>query len=95
MEEWENWIVGYSIEIPMRDPFLIQGVLEGCTYPLDSLSIAHFRTMLGDLYEVYAYCVCSNDEWCECDMKSHIVDKMSSIIIIIIIIIWMNSLISS
>lgn len=46
----------------MREPFLIQGVLEGCTYPLDSLSISHFRTMLGDLYEVYAYCVCRNDE---------------------------------
>ena len=43
------------VEVSKKEPYLIQGLLEGCTYPINSLSISYFRSLFGDLYQVYVY----------------------------------------
>ena len=41
----------------LRDVFIIQGILPGCTIPHDKLSLNWFRESLGDYYEAYVQTV--------------------------------------
>lgn len=53
----ERWFPLSLLDTTLRDVFLIQGLLSGCTIPLDKLSISWFRESLGDYYEAYVQTV--------------------------------------
>ena len=35
----------------LQEPFRVNGAMEGCSYPLESLSLGHFMQQLGEFYE--------------------------------------------
>ena len=47
-----------SPDTTLRDVFIIEGFLPGCTYPSHDLSLSWFRESLGDYYEGSVQTVC-------------------------------------
>ena len=45
MNEWKLLSIAIT-----RDVFMIHGVLEGCTYPIQTLTLSYFVKELGSLY---------------------------------------------
>ena len=42
-----------SVEMTLRDVICFEGLLPGCSFPMETLSLQSFRQSLGDFYEAF------------------------------------------